>query len=190
MNYAVALAAVALCVILFIHGSKGQTADVDAPDIVPGSDDGFEPVTLDTMRAALKRAAERYGVDIARNVERIYRLESGGLNNVLLQRTNAPGMQALASSWPFGWKRRGTDPSMFAPVVRMRENNPATGIPQGAEVAFVAFNRIDTAVDYLAQFLREYGNNAGRWKSTDPVLQKRYRDALANIPTSWTDSTL
>lgn len=189
MNYMVGIGVFVLFVVLFMKGAKGAEETNDGNgEAVPDTGDGVTPPTEDSIKAALKRVRDLYGVDVAHNVERIYRLESGGLQNALLRATNAPGMQAVANSWPFGWKRRGTAADMFAPVVRMRENNPLTGVPQGNAVPFVAFKRINDAVEYVAKFLVDYGNNAGRWKSTNPTQQASYRAALAKFPTTWTDN--
>lgn len=176
---------VVIALLAFNKGAGSRTDD--GGDGVTDSDDVIPPTDA-SIKAALKAVRDKYGVEIARNVERIYRLESGGLSNLLLQRTNAPGMQAVKTSWPFGWSKRGTNAGMFAPVVRMRENNPQTGQPQGNTIPFVAFKRIGDAVEYVAHFLSDYDNNAGRWKSTDAAQQLRYRNALLSMPTTWTDN--
>lgn len=129
------------------------------------------------IAAILEGLRDRYGIDIARNVERIYRLETANFDSGLFHATNAAGMRATSPTWPFGWPKRFTNAQMFAPVVTMAEN--AGGPP----VQWVAFIDFADAARYLAEFLKAHGNNAGRWNSTTPSKQAAYNAAIANVPT-------
>lgn len=176
----------ALVVALFILASlrkKGQGAAAGAA----GGAQVIRP-TEQYIRGAFDWLRAKYGIDIARNVERIYRLETANFTSGQFQRTNTPGMQATGQTpdvWPFGWKARGTNAQMFAPVVQMQENVPGTGIAGGPLVKFIAFIDFADAAEYVAKFLKDYGNNAGRWKSTDPAKQATYIAALSQIPTPY-----
>jgi hypothetical protein len=157
----------------------------------PGTATGGQGATNGTSQVRTPTSAEiaqeianvrgTFGVDIARNVERIYRLETANFTSEQFRRCNSPGMIAVdgETEWPWGWAKRGTTPEMFAPLVFMTEN-------QGGRFAgFIAFKEFCDAAEYVAKFLRDYGNNAGRWKSTNPTLQQAYVDALQQFATPY-----
>lgn len=143
---------------------------------------GVEPPSTQDVRDALAAIAASHGVPIARNVERIYRLETRNFDSAQFRQTNTPGMHAFTQAYPFGWKKRGTVPSDFAPLVRMEEN------AGGGIVSWVAFRQFRKAATYVADFLKDYGNNGGRWKSTEADAQARYRGALENVPSPIVDN--
>lgn len=170
--------AIALVLLLLVRKMFAKPAAASGG----GSTGRVVPPTEADIRESLQGIASTFGVDIARNVERIYRLETRGFDSGQFRATNTAGMEATKDTFPFGWSPRGTTPDYFAPLVTMPEN--ATGVP----TKFVAFIYFNDAARYLAQFLQDYGNNAGRWKSTEPALQAAYRQALAAIPTPFVDS--
>lgn len=185
MNYIIPLGAVALILLAFTRRNK-QEREQDATANSEG------PPSAAFIQATLKSIAQRFGIDVARNVERIYRLETRNFSSGQFARTNTAGMAAVPGNdaWPWGWSKRGTTPDMFNPLVEMRENDPQTGQPTGALMRFIAFKRFTDAADYLARFLVDYGNNAGRWKSTQAAKQASYVDALSRIPTPFTDAVV
>lgn len=170
------IAAGAVLLALFLL-PKGAKAENDAPG---GS--GVQQPTEAQMRAAFQAARARFGADIARNAERIYRLETAHFKSGQFRATNTAGMRATRDTYPFGWKERGTNPALFAPVVYMAEN------AGGPRVAWVAFIRFEDALTYLCKVLQERGNNPGAWNSTDPARQTSYNAALQGIRTPFTDN--
>ena len=156
-------------------GTNGTTGAPDAPNVNP-------PDVAAALRLGLQGVKANYGTDVARNVERIFRLETGNFSSGLFKKTNAAGMKAFKPSYPFGWKARGTSPQDYAPVVTMAEN------AGGAPVQWVVFRQLPTALLYLGGFLADNANNGGRWNSTDPAMQAAYVAKLNNMSTSITDS--
>lgn len=140
------------------------------------------PADLDgQLRLGLQGVIAAYGADVARNVERIFRLETGNFTSGLFKLTNAAGMKAFAQGFPFGWKARGTTAADYAPLVSMAEN------AGGPVEQWVSFKQLPTALLYLGSFLKEYGNNAGRWNSTDPAIQAAYMAKLNNFGSAIVD---
>ena len=121
---------------------------------------------------------------IARLVEKLYRLETAHFKSAQFRATNSPGMKAFRSTFPFGWAKRGTVASDYGPPVRMVD----TG--EGVAADWVAFRSLPVAMGYVAQFLRDYKGNAGRWNSTDPERQAAYTAKLAGIGTPLTDAVI
>jgi hypothetical protein len=137
-----------------------------------------------TLRAALRSVVEMWGADVARNVERIYRLETGNFTSELFRITNAAGQKAFEVDFPFGWPARGTSETDYFIPVRMKENSG-----QGP-FRWVTYRKLPTAIMYLARFLKDHGNNAGRWNSTNPEQQASYRAKLARMSTAIVDSVV
>ena len=139
------------------------------------------PTTEETA-AALRRIAATYGNAIARNVERIYRLETASFTSGQFRLTNTAGMKAFSMTWPFGWAKRGTVPDMFAAPVSMSEN------AGGGPFNWVAFKRFEDASEYLAKFLQAYNNDPARWRTDrlDSQTAASYRAAVAAINPNFT----
>lgn len=151
----------------------------------PGSDPGGNTATdvapegeaLTTqLRAAFNRVITDFGVPVAENVERIYRLETDGFTSGQFRRTNTAGMHAFKATFPFGWSlgADGLSASDFLPTIAMKEN--ASGTYQ-----WVVFKDLGQAIHYLGYFLNKFENNPGRWKTTDPAKQAPYKAAVAGI---------
>lgn len=171
-----ALIAVAALVVIIASRKKGQGAAPQAPGATNGGGPVVQPTT-EEIGAVIASLASQYGRDIARNVERIYRLETAHFTSGLFGKTNAAGMRAFANTWPFGWAKRGTTADMFAPLVTMAEN------AGGAPVQWVAFRRFSDAAAYLAKFLKAYDNDPARWNTDrlDSPKAAQYRAAVAAI---------
>lgn len=162
--------------------------DPTAPNTVPpdpSPDPG--PVTMNTeaeAKAALAAIAQADGnKTIARLVEKVFRLETANFTSGLFRATNMAGQKALTSTYPWGWPRRGTVPSDYAPPVSMTDTGEG-----GAPVLWVAYKSLPVAMGYLAQYIRDHGGNAARWNGLDPARQAAYRAKLDKIATPYTDA--
>lgn len=176
----------ALFVVSRLFASKKDEGTDEGPN-APGG--GVHTPTEAEIRAAIRSIRNEFGLEIARNVERIYRLETRNFQSGGFQRTNAAGMAAVPGKmvFPWGWPKRGTTDADYAPIVEMQENGP-DGTPTGPVVRFIAFKYFNTAARYLARFLQDHGNNAGRWRTTDPNGQARYVAALQGIATPYANT--
>lgn len=165
----------AILLFLFSKNRRTPPTEPGSPDrVTPGSD----TVVALAMKSGLSRVVLDYGMDVARNVERIYRLETANYTSGQFHATNTPGMHAFTASFPFGWSlaQDGLSASDFHPTISMDEN-------AGGTFQWVVFKTLAQAVHYVGFFLNKYGNNPGRWKSTEPGPQASYRAAVAALPT-------
>jgi hypothetical protein len=174
-------AIIGLMAILYLVSkrSPGSTGATSSGLTTPPPGDVVTPTT-DQIAATLRGLVNTYGAAIAKNVERIYRLETANFTSGQFRATNTAGMQAAGSdpyTWPFGWKKRGTNPGMFVRPVVMNEN--ATG----TAVAYVAFIHFGDAAEYLAKVMQERGNDPALWRTSDPNSDtaRSYRAAVARI---------
>lgn len=170
----------AIIAVIFGLSSKRRKDGPPGPDaepMTPGGDVAPSGVELDRqLRAGLERVMLDFGVPVAENVERIYRLETDNFKSGQFRKTNTAGMHAFNASFPFGWSLAadGLTPNDFLPTIAMEEN-------AGGSFQWVVFRNLGEAVHFLGYFLNKYNNNAGRWKSTEPDQQRAYIDRLSGI---------
>lgn len=182
-----ALAAVAAFFIAkkFAGGKPGGAEGSDPPDpgtTTPPVDTGAPSVGEQSFSDALALVAKRLGKDIARKVERVYRLETANFSSGGYKATKSPGQKAFSAQYPWGWPKRGTVPGDYLPPVTMRDNGEA------ADALWVAYKELPVAVGVLGDFIKAHGGNAARWNTTDPEGQAVYQAKLDKIPTPIADS--
>lgn len=191
-----ALAVVVLAVIARAMGKRpsGAPGGQDAPPV------DRPPIAgtygMERVREGLLVVRNTYGTDMAKNVERIFRLETRNFTSGHYNRTGSPGMVAQASGWPYGWSSLRAFADKFPaynlgpstmPTVRMVENVQEDG-SGGESVRFIVFPDVVPALHFLAYFLKEKGQGPGRWFSTDPALQAGYLAKLVGVSTPIVDS--
>jgi len=160
-------------------GGSGRDQLISArPEGIPSIEELKSP---EFIRAALQEIKTVYGVEIARNVERIYRQETGFKSGQYINSGSA-GMAAASQAFPYGWSS-------------LRENWEEN--PDLAPVGMIAYKigRLNGDIwRYLA--FKKYGgfhacaailylrdNDPGRYAATDPNHPSAvsYRAAIAKI---------
>ena len=137
---------------------------------------------------AVKDIKDLYGLEIAKNVERIYRLETNNFKSEQYKKSGSAGMLRQGESTPFGWSSLAQfwlKHSNYAPtekIVTFIKNDEETGLPKVYN--YLAFDDFGGFYS-LAEFLNQYNNNAGRWFSTDETLQNNYINTLNSIETKF-----
>lgn len=134
------------------------------------------------FQISLEKVKKLYGNDIARNVEKIYRLETNHFTSDQFKKTFSAGQEGFSNNYPFGWDNKFWENNpQFKPkkLIVMRENQT------GLNKRFIKFPSMDAAVLTLADFLQRYNNNAGRWFSTEKDLQDSYIKKLNSINTKY-----
>lgn len=118
----------------------------------------------------------QYSVDIAINVERIYRLETRHFTSNIYNQTRSAGMLAFSSQYPYGWM------SLLS-FWNLNQNYRPIGIYNSTNgKRYLIFNSYGGFFT-LAEFLRLHGNNAGSWNSTDISQQQNYNNIVSQIST-------
>lgn len=133
--------------------------------------------TLDEqIMSSLKKIIDDYGVDVARFVEKIYRLETNHFKSGGFKAGFSPGMEKHADSFPFGWKSASAywKKINFVPDFHTTPENQ-TGITK----TFLKFPNVLIPMITLAEYVKKYSPE--RWYSLDPVKQSEYRNKLNGI---------
>lgn len=120
--------------------------------------------------------SQKYSIDILRNVEKIFRLETAHFKSEAFKKTGAGGLEAHGNAPFYGWKT-GTEYLKNVFLVPMPENKT------GKIKTFIGFKNIEDSICFLAEYLKKYSPE--RWYSTDPTAQKTYIASLNKIKTHY-----
>lgn len=168
-------------------GSQAQPGDActtggqidPRPAGVPPAGNMNDP---DQLQQVFGWISQLYGPAIARNVEKIYRLETAHFASGQYKATGSPGMTATKLSFPYGW-------NSLAKLWRDRPESAPIGIVRwcvrGKVYAYLAFGG-SYGFLALAEILKKRGNNAGSWYSTIPAQQQAYVSKLSGITPRYT----
>lgn len=130
------------------------------------------------LKAIFENIKNTYGKDIAVNVEKIMRLESGHFSSAQYKNTGSAGMLAFADTYPYGWTS----------LKEFWDKNPRikpTGIGYTfGKYKYLAFPNYGGFYS-LAEILKRRNNNAGSWYSTEPEQQAEYIAKLNTIKTQF-----
>lgn len=148
------------------------------PKGVPSADDLKNPANI---KAALHSVEQKYGTEIAQNVERIYQNETNFKSGQYVNSGSA-GMATWSETFPYSWLSLAdfwkAHPD-WAPVGRITYK---IGRENGKEWSYLAFGNIGGFFT-LAEIMKMRGNDVGRYASTDPnsAAAQSYRAQLAKI---------
>lgn len=154
-------------------------------ELISTRPEGVPPVEVlmdpDEIKNALQIVKSTYGLDIARNVERIYRQETG-FKSGQYKNSGSAGMAAFSQTFPYAWKsleKFWTDNPEIAPVGMIAYK---IGRENGKIWRYLAFQGIGGFLT-LAEIMKNRGNDPGRYASTDPnsATANSYRAAIAKI---------
>ncbi len=169
-------------IILIYYISKGMNKKKENPSYVadaktPG--DINKPGTMGLQKQiieSLKSIADEYGIDIARKVEQLFRLETRHFGSGQFLATFSPGMEKHSDKYPFGWKSMKAywDEIGLVPTFHTMPENKT-----GLSKTFLKFPNVLTAMRSVARYIKNYSPE--RWYSLDPVKQAEYRDSLNSI---------
>lgn len=141
---------------------------------------------------ALSRVKNLYGVDMARSIEKVARLETNHFKSLQYKTTGTGGMEAHGAAPYYGWYSPFfiKNPE-YTPIgtTDMLENEGASKIGGNAQSnkpkAFVIMPSVEAWMMFLADYAIRYKNNGGilRWYSTNKDSQNLYASTLAKINT-------
>ena len=134
-------------------------------------------VSKDEIKQTLASVAAAYGVDIARNVERIFAWETAHFASNAFLITMSPGMNATKSVFPYGW---GTLSLLWANPL-MSPNGIYEHFDGVSVVKQLSFSSLKAGMFALAEILKQRKNNAGSWYSTKKDKQDFYVAKIGTI---------
>lgn len=166
-------------------GGWGSTTN---PNLYPLAASGFEPPTATATDArapfvALTSAVGTplYSVPFAKQLERLFRYETGHFRSGQFASTGSPGMRVFSPSFPYGWSSL----EEFATLKRIPSSR--FGISRRFTVSgkyywYVAFPSVSTAVEFLAWYIKEKkAGNFGAWASRLASEQSAYVASISAV---------
>jgi hypothetical protein len=136
--------------------------------------------------AGLQKVANKYGVEFARNIERLLRLETAHFKSSQWLKCGTAGMVATSTKFPFGWgslrkfaEKKNIDSDQFGIVYFA---NTSDGKPRN----YIKFPDTGLFVEFLADFIQDSRNgNYLAWYSLNETQQQKYKQALEKIKTKF-----
>lgn len=139
---------------------------------------GFEKESLEIV-------AQEFGTDIARWVERIYRLETRNFQSGQYLYTGSPGMESFGENHPYGWTTINRDlwggNMDHAPVAKMTMEENVTG----KQKTFLVFPDVLSGMLSVAAHISAPGKRPGNWFSNIPEKQEEYENNLLKFSTKY-----
>ncbi|MBD8084126.1 hypothetical protein [Chryseobacterium caseinilyticum] len=138
---------------------------------------------LNDAEKALKVIYSKYGREIARNVEMMYRWECSHFTSGQYQHCGGPGMEAANNTHPnYGWNGEMYEKfPNYSPTGLWDEfeNKGMSGKGGNTQVTdrkkrYVQFPSVEAGMVYVAEFLVRHNGNIGRWHTTDVNRQADY----------------
>ena len=117
--------------------------------------------TEQDAKSAIDAVKSLYGLDLARTVEKMFRLETRHFKSEQYRLTGTPGMEV--GKWP------ANEVPTDLPTIKMHDADKSDGIDE-----FIVWNPKDCAL-FLARYIRRHSGNWARWNSTDAAKQSVYR---------------
>lgn len=142
---------------------------------------GFTLPNESDLQSAFRKVAEKYGNELAKNAERIYRLETAHFNSGQFKATNSPGMLKFSTYYPYGWQ---APRNLWDQNPQYKPIGQATFTKNGKQYTYLKFPNFEAALFTLAEYLNKY--RPGRWYSTVPAQQNEYETKLKSISTKYT----
>lgn len=149
--------------------------------------------TIEDAETALKKINEKYGKEMAKNVEMMYRWECDHFRSGQYINCGAPGMEVSqdAKGPEYGWNGELYENyPEFTPIGLWSafENKGKSGQGGNAQVTdkqkrYIMFPSVDAGMHYVADFILRHNGNIGRWHSLDKTTQNNYiKDINSTIP--------
>lgn len=137
--------------------------------------------TRDELQVAFSKLTQDYGPQMAKIIERIYRLETAHFTSGQFKKSNSAGMLAHGNNYPYGWAAQR---NLWDNDYSMRPVGIVTFNVGGKDFKYLQFANFYAGARALGEYLKKY--RPGRWNTTDPIGQQNYENKLSAINTQYT----
>lgn len=115
----------------------------------------------------------KYGVEMARTVEKIMRLETAHFKSGQYKKTGSAGMEVGK------WKDLPKE-LISTQTVKMEDADKSDGIDE-----FIVWKSPTSFAIYLAEYIKRYNGNWARWNTTNAEKQRKYAAIVNSIKTKF-----
>src|SRR3990172_8354474 len=121
--------------------------------------------TADDAKNAILSIANRYGVDMAKTIEKMMRLETAHFTSLQYRKTGSEGMEdGKWSNLPY--------PMDSIPM----DDTHKDGLER-----FIVWKSVTDFATYLAEYINRHNGNFARWNSLNPLAQIEYRSRVNSV---------
>jgi hypothetical protein len=171
-----AIAVIILTTFIVINEKKPPTATIKNKSKKLNDND---------IKTVLQKILSVFGIDVATNVELIYRNETAHFTSGQFLNGYSAGMENFSKKgeFPYGWGKTLINFSNTYPDYKPTGlTKPIVeGQKTGKKKVFVKFPNLEAAMFFLAIVLKARGNDVGKWHSNDIAAQTEYRRRLNTI---------
>ncbi len=139
--------------------------------------------------SVFRKIREKYGIELAKNVERLFRFETNHFKQGF-EGVYGAGMHPIGNTFPWGWgslRSFWTQNPQYKPIgiTKLQEGKglQKTG---GGSKSYLQFPNFLAGAMTIAQTLYLRNNNPGSWFSTQATSQEQYNNAIGKINPSIT----
>jgi len=129
--------------------------------------------TIDDGKTAVLAVKSKYGVDMAKIIEKMFRWETGHFKSGQYKKTGSAGMEV--GKWS------NIDKYLLEPyTVKMQDADLSDGIDE-----FIVWKSPTQFAFYLAEYIKRHGGNWARWNTTNAEKQALYRSKVNSLTTKF-----
>lgn len=164
--------------------AKGMSAKAPTPKKIPNESD---------IKNAFAEVLKIYGPDLAKETEKIFRLETRHFKSGNFLKTLSPGMEATKFQFPFGWTSltKLWSETNFAPLGTFAQTENDTAIMKSKGIKnYIVFPDIESAVFSVAEILRKRGGKAGTWFAIERKAQETYQQYADKVKPKFVNELL
>lgn len=125
---------------------------------------------IDETIKALNKIAGKYGVQMAKTIEKMLRCETAHFTSKQWQLTKSAGMEL--GKW------KDIDQNKFT-TIQMKDNHITD--PTKIMRTFIVWNDVYDFCEYLAEYINRYNGVFERWNSLNNEKQQAYRKKVLEI---------
>ncbi|HGM9954526.1 TPA: hypothetical protein ACKREX_000842 [Providencia stuartii] len=148
--------------------------------------------TSEDAKDALRIIYEKYGYEIAKIIEQLYRDETRHFKSMQYKKCGAGGMEVSGKNPQppgYGWNESlFTRHSEYTPVGVWWsfENQGMSGKGGNTQVidrkkGYIIFPSVLAAMEYKVDYMNRHNGNWAQWHTRDPVTQENYRNAIMKM---------
>lgn len=160
-------------ILLYFLTRKTRSEMINTPTVVrPSSND---------LASNFQELKKNFGQDFARQIERLFRLETAHFTSGQFKEGNSPGMVANKTTYPYGWS--SLDEFARANSIDGRKFGIGrTFVVRGKNYRYVTFPDFKTSLKFVAWFIRnKRGGIPEKWNSLNDAKAAEYKAKLNQI---------
>lgn len=185
-----------------IENAKGSpNADCKATEVTQKCPLAAKEKKYDISDAekGIQKVASVYGNSMAKNVEKMYRLETSHFKSLQYMKTGTGGMEASGNGKPpyYGWGSLEAFTEKYpeyapAGTIDMKEGKGLSEVGGNKQITsksktYIVMPSVEAGMMFMAHTINSRGGDPGTWHSTEEAAQEAYTKSLKYIKSDISD---